>query len=106
MGRFVKNAPLSMSGTAPRRMEIRGEVILDKENFAKAGEGLEKKFATMRNLASGVMKRKKGFELPPSFAMKFFPYNIEVIEDGAAPLPNTQSGKMKVCSPSHPPFRL
>jgi len=44
---------------APRHVEIRGEVIIDEENFQKANAGQEKKYATKRNLASGVMNRKK-----------------------------------------------
>jgi len=58
--RTIKSIPLTISSTVPANFEVRGEVLLSKESFAKINqerfEANEELYANARNTASGTIK--------------------------------------------------
>ncbi|PKN00997.1 MAG: DNA ligase (NAD(+)) LigA [Elusimicrobia bacterium HGW-Elusimicrobia-1] len=61
----VRSVPLAVENSAllPARLEVRGEIYIDKEDFARlndalAAEGKEMPFANPRNAASGSLRQK------------------------------------------------
>ena len=56
----VRNLPKVLHGDAPERLEVRGEVIFRRRDFALLNERLRKEnlktFANPRNAASGTLK--------------------------------------------------
>ncbi len=52
--RTIKTIPLHIE--YKKRIEVRGEVFLDKESFNKINENSEKKFANARNAAAGTLR--------------------------------------------------
>ncbi len=59
--RTVRSVPLTLSGTVPPRLEVRGEVFLSRDGFRRlndqrAGEGLPL-FANPRNAAAGSVRQ-------------------------------------------------
>lgn len=61
----VRSVPLAVENPAllPARLEVRGEIYIDKEDFARlneslAAEGKETPFANPRNAASGSLRQK------------------------------------------------
>ncbi len=58
--RTIKSIPLTISATVPANFEVRGEVLLSKESFAKINqerfEANEELYANARNTASGTIK--------------------------------------------------
>lgn len=58
--RTIKSIPLTIQGSAPEKFEVRGEVLLTKEAFAKINqerlEANEELYANARNTASGTIK--------------------------------------------------
>ncbi|MCU4175454.1 NAD-dependent DNA ligase LigA [Carboxylicivirga sp. N1Y90] len=63
----IKSIPLQLSGTYPERFEIRGEIFLPHEGFARLNtireENGETPFANPRNAASGSLKMQKSSEV-------------------------------------------
>ncbi len=59
--RTIKSVPQTLKGKAPERVEIRGEVYIDKDDFAKLNAQLEeqgqKTFVNPRNTASGALRQ-------------------------------------------------
>lgn len=59
--RTIKTVPQALKGNAPARVEIRGEVYIDKDDFAKLNAQLEeqgqKTFVNPRNTASGALRQ-------------------------------------------------
>lgn len=57
----IRSIPLQLKGTAPARIEIRGEVYLPKKRFAKINEERDEQglpvFANPRNAAAGSLKQ-------------------------------------------------
>lgn len=58
--RTIKSIPLTIQGIAPEKFEVRGEILLSKEAFAKINqerfEANEELYANARNTASGTIK--------------------------------------------------
>lgn len=58
--RTIKSIPLTLQGKAPDKFEVRGEILLSKEAFAKINqermEANEELYANARNTASGTIK--------------------------------------------------
>ncbi|CAG0931776.1 partial DNA ligase, partial [Planctomycetaceae bacterium] len=59
--RTIKTVPPALKSSAPERVEIRGEVYIEKNDFAKLNEQLEeqgqKTFVNPRNTASGALRQ-------------------------------------------------
>ena len=77
--RTIENVPLRLAGPVPPRVEIRGEIVIFKEDFEKLNEQQaragEKPFANPRNLAAGSIR-----QLDPKIAaarpLKFIAYDL------------------------------
>ncbi len=58
--RTIRGLPLVLEGDAPKRLEVRGEVIMTRKNFERVNanrrEQDEPEFINPRNLASGTLK--------------------------------------------------
>jgi DNA ligase (NAD+) len=57
--RTLRNLPQRLPANAPDILEVRGEVYMEKKDFAKLNEGREedKKFANPRNAAAGSLRQ-------------------------------------------------
>ncbi|MDR0591278.1 MAG: NAD-dependent DNA ligase LigA [Candidatus Nomurabacteria bacterium] len=59
--RTIKNVPLSLRQAVPGRTEVRGEIVIFKDDFAKLNEQRrahsEPEFANPRNLAAGTIRQ-------------------------------------------------
>ncbi|MBR2997382.1 NAD-dependent DNA ligase LigA [Candidatus Saccharibacteria bacterium] len=75
--RTIENVPLSISETSP--VEVRGEIVIFKEDFAKLNEKQAKKgekpFANPRNLAAGTI-RQLDPKIAASRPLKFIAYDL------------------------------
>lgn len=94
--RTVRNVPLLLSGNGemPRRLEVRGEVVIFKEDFAKlnarhAREG-QKTFANPRNAAAGAL-RQLDLSVARSRPLRFLAYSLGLSDWGDMASPQTQS---------------
>lgn len=97
--RTIRNLPLTLRGVEPfpDYLEVRGEVVIFKEDFAKLnleqGEKGEKIFANPRNAAAGALRR-----LDTSIAarrpLRFLAYGIAEARWGAAKACHTQEEAM------------
>jgi DNA ligase (NAD+) len=90
----VRSIPLRLRGkTPPRRLEVRGEVIIYRADFARLNERQrgrgEKEFVNPRNAAAGSL-RQLDSRITAGRPLRFFAYGISEV-DGAK-LPGTQSG--------------
>ncbi len=86
--RTIRSIPLSVSGKAPPRFEVRGEVFLSKESFhrlnrQRAEEGLPL-FANPRNAAAGSV-RQLDPRITAGRALDIFVYTLGYIEGGSMP---------------------
>ncbi|NPU83979.1 MAG: NAD-dependent DNA ligase LigA [Syntrophaceae bacterium] len=98
--RTVRTIPLRLLGEAvPKGLEVRGEVILLREDFAKLNraqqERGEKEFANPRNAAAGSL-RQLDSRVTASRPLSFFAYTLDWA-DGLN-LPATQAGAMDLLS--------
>ncbi len=90
--RTVRSIPLRLRGEPPRRLEVRGEVIINRADFlrmnAQQRQAGEKEFMNPRNAAAGSLR-----QLDPRMTarrpLRFFAYAIAEQED--KPLPATHS---------------
>ncbi|MCP8351994.1 NAD-dependent DNA ligase LigA [Candidatus Synchoanobacter obligatus] len=86
--RTIKNIPQILPKTAPKYLEVRGEVVIHKADFTTMNAGLEKPFANPRNAASGSLR-----QLDPAITAKrpltFYAYSL--LGDT---LPNTHAERM------------
>lgn len=75
--RTIENIPLSISETSP--VEVRGEIVIFKEDFARLNEKQAKKgekpFANPRNLAAGTI-RQLDPKIAASRPLKFIAYDL------------------------------
>ena len=82
-------APDSMSGTVPARLEVRGEVVMLKKDFARLNERQaakgEKLFVNPRNAAAGSL-RQLDPKLTAERPLTFFAYGIGTVEGAVLPL--------------------
>ncbi|MBL8858854.1 MAG: NAD-dependent DNA ligase LigA [Planctomycetes bacterium] len=90
----VRNIPLVLAGPAsahPRRIEVRGEVLIEREKFARFNRersklGLEP-FANPRNTVAGALRRNDPTEVA-RYPLEFHPWAAPLIE---GPVFTTQS---------------
>ena len=90
----IRAIPLSLpEGQAPRLLEVRGEVLMLKKDFAKlnakqAAKG-EKLFVNPRNAAAGSL-RQLDSKLTAERPLHFFAYGIGAVEGAALPTTHAQ----------------
>ena len=89
--RTMRSVPLRLKGDAPRLLEVRGEVIIPKRDFARLNAEQRKagrpEFANPRNAAAGSL-RQIDPKVTASRPLRFYAWGIGAIQ-GAAPI--TQS---------------
>ncbi|WP_373045645.1 NAD-dependent DNA ligase LigA [Vulgatibacter sp.] len=77
--RTIRSVPLRLHGTAPARLEVRGEVVMFKRDFAalnrRQEEAGEKVFANPRNAAAGSL-RQLDPKITASRPLTFFAYEV------------------------------
>ncbi|MDB4861094.1 NAD-dependent DNA ligase LigA [Alphaproteobacteria bacterium] len=73
----IKNIPLTLKGSYPELIEIRGEVFLTKSDFQKINTGNENqnKFSNPRNAAAGSL-RQLDYNISRSRPLKFLAHGI------------------------------
>jgi len=81
----IRSIPLSLNDTAPKRLEVRGEVFISHKGFAELNEAqlsAEKKtFVNPRNAAAGSL-RQLDSKVTASRPLDIFIYALGVISDG------------------------
>ncbi|WP_422569744.1 NAD-dependent DNA ligase LigA [Buttiauxella gaviniae] len=87
--RTIKSVPLVLKGNnIPRRLEIRGEVILPQKSFQALNEQAilkgEKPFANPRNAAAGTL-RQLNPKIVSERKLFFYSYGIGIVEGGKLP---------------------
>ena len=77
--RTIENIPLKLRGVFPQHVEVRGEIIIFKADFARLNEKQEKMgekpFANPRNLAAGSI-RQLDPKITASRPLKFMAYDL------------------------------
>ncbi|MDO4978674.1 MAG: NAD-dependent DNA ligase LigA [Candidatus Saccharibacteria bacterium] len=77
--RTIENIPLKLRGDFPEKVEVRGEVVIFKDDFEKLNELQKKKgekpFANPRNLAAGTI-RQLDPKIAASRPLKFMGYDL------------------------------
>ncbi len=100
--RTIRNIPLTLRGdNYPERLEVRGEVIMTRDGFAKLNktqlEQDKKVFANPRNAAAGSLR-----QLDPRITAKrpllFFSYSLGLVENEQHPLADSHSARLKQLS--------
>jgi DNA ligase (NAD+) len=104
--RTVGAIPLKLPAGAPRRLEVRGEVLMKKRDFdalnaAQASRG-EKVFANPRNAAAGSL-RQLDPRVTASRRLSFFAYGVGEAEWGAGTGPATHDALMRRLAELHIP---
>jgi DNA ligase (NAD+) len=92
--RTVRAIPLRLTGPAPRRLEVRGEVLMFRRDFdrmnAQQRERGDKTFVNPRNAAAGSLR-----QLDPALTaqrpLRFFAYGIGE-SSGEHPVPGSHAG--------------
>ncbi|RKP54646.1 NAD-dependent DNA ligase LigA [Pararobbsia silviterrae] len=87
--RTIRSLPLRLKGAqVPAVLEVRGEVLMFKRDFAKLNErqraAEQKEFANPRNAAAGSL-RQLDSKITASRPLSFFAYGIGVLEGAAMP---------------------
>jgi DNA ligase (NAD+) len=92
--RTVRAIPLQLSRAAPPYLEVRGEVLMLKRDFAALNaaqvEKGEKTFVNPRNAAAGGL-RQLDARLTAMRRLTFFAYGVGAVEWGRVEPPTTQS---------------
>ena len=92
--RTISTIPQSLGKSAPRELEVRGEVVITKADFLemnrKQAEQGEKIFANPRNAAAGTL-RQLDSSIAASRPLSFFVHGIGLVKDGAS-FPDSYSG--------------
>jgi DNA ligase (NAD+) len=91
--RTIKAVPLRLHGKAPGRLEVRGEIYMNRKDFERFNERQQaagaKQFVNPRNSAAGAV-RQLDAKLTAQRPLRFFAYGIGVSEGWKQPA--TQSG--------------
>jgi len=81
--RTISNVPSQLGAPAPGRVEVRGEVFLAKDDFAKMNERQReaqlKEYANPRNAAAGSL-RQKDPAVTARRPLSFLAYQLEVLD--------------------------
>ena len=85
----IRDIPLSLKGKAPALLEVRGEVYMDKKDFATLNQQRkdngEVLFANPRNAAAGSLKLLDA-RLTAQRRLRFFVHSPGLLEKNKAPL--------------------
>tara|TARA_R110002167_G_scaffold28926_3_gene96730 strand:+ start:3080 stop:5113 length:2034 start_codon:yes stop_codon:yes gene_type:complete len=100
--RTIRNVPLTLRGDQyPERLEVRGEVIMTRDGFARLNERQAKDgkkiFANPRNAAAGSL-RQLDSRITAARPLLFFAYSLGLVENEQQPLAQTHSGRLKQLS--------
>jgi DNA ligase (NAD+) len=83
----IKSVPLKLEGTAPKNLELRGEVVMYDEDFRKINEAEVKAgrepFVNPRNCAAGSL-RQKDPKITASRHLRFIAHSFGVWDGGPA----------------------
>ena len=86
--RVIRSVPLKLRGKAPKRLEVRGEVLMTRDGFARLNrqqdESGGKRYANPRNAAAGSL-RQLDPAITSSRPLEFFAYGTGVFEGGRWP---------------------
>jgi DNA ligase (NAD+) len=86
--RTIRSVPLRLNGKAPRRLEVRGEVYMNRKDFERLNERQQasggKVFVNPRNAAAGAL-RQLDPKLTAQRPLSFFAYGIGVTEGWKVP---------------------
>lgn len=96
--RTISNVPLTLRGDAhPDRVEVRGEVFMPREGFAKLNEHQQnvggKVFANPRNAAAGSL-RQLDSKITAKRPLMFYAYSLGVVQPDNFTLPTTHSERL------------
>ena len=97
--RTIANVPLKLRGAdLPERIEVRGEVFMPREGFAKLNEHQKetggKVFANPRNAAAGSL-RQLDSKITAKRPLMFYAYSLGVVQPESFELPTTHSERLK-----------
>ena len=96
--RTISNVPLTLRGDAhPDRVEVRGEVFMPREGFAKLNEHQKnaggKVFANPRNAAAGSL-RQLDSKITAKRPLMCYAYSLGVVQPDNFTLPTTHSERL------------
>ena len=96
--RTISNVPLTLRGDHyPARVEVRGEVFMPREGFAKLNEQQKetggKVFANPRNAAAGSL-RQLDSKITAKRPLMFYAYSLGVVQPESFTLPSTHSERL------------
>lgn len=81
--RTIRSVPLRLRGSAPERLEVRGEVFMDKAGFERLNESAreqgEKTFANPRNAAAGSL-RQLDSRITAKRPLAFYAYSMGTVQ--------------------------
>ncbi|GFD77415.1 DNA ligase [Alteromonas sp. KUL156] len=97
--RTISNVPLTLRGDQyPARVEVRGEVFMPREGFAKLNEHQKetggKVFANPRNAAAGSL-RQLDSKITAKRPLMFYAYSLGVVQPESFALPSTHSERLE-----------
>ena len=97
--RTISNVPLTLRGEHyPERVEVRGEVFMPREGFAKLNEHQKetggKVFANPRNAAAGSL-RQLDSKITAKRPLMFYAYSLGVVQPESFELPTIHSERLK-----------
>ena len=100
--RTIRNIPLRLRGDSfPERLEVRGEVVMTRDGFAKLNESQQqqdkKVFANPRNAAAGSL-RQLDSRITAKRPLLFFTYSLGLVENEQYPLAESHSARLKQLS--------